>query len=345
MSDRAPVAAAESARSLGRRLARHCAAFKGADRKRSLFQILNTGMPFILLIGGMWFSLDYSYWLTLLLAVPAAGFLVRLFTIQHDCGHGSFFRSRRGNDFVGRLISVLTLTPYSYWRRSHAVHHATAGDLSRRGVGDVDTLTVREYRALPLLKRLAYRAYRNPLVVLFFGPPYLFLLRHRSPFLAPLPFRDIWRSILAQDMILLIILSGAITFSGVGTLLMLYLPVMLMASWAAGWLFYVQHQFEHVQWAKGEDWDFYTQAIQGSSYFVLPPILQWFTGNIGFHHIHHLCSKIPNYRLEECMKSSPELQNVNRITLRESLGGIWLGLWDEDERRLVSFREAAIASR
>lgn len=324
-------------------MARHCAAFKGADRKRSVFQLLNTALPFALLCSAMWFSLDYGYWMTLLLAVPTAGFLIRLFIIQHDCGHGSFFRSRVWNDFLGRAISVLTLTPYGYWRRSHAIHHASAGDLDRRGVGDIDTLTVREYRALPLLGRIRYRLYRNPLVLFLIGPPYLFMLRHRLPFWAPLPFRQIWRSILFHDLALVSVFGLAVSVSGIATLLMLYLPVMLLASWAAGWLFYIQHQFEKVHWEAGADWDFHVQALRNSSYYVLPKILQWFTGNIGFHHIHHLCSRIPNYRLEECLKASPELQQMNRITLRDSLAGIRLALWDEDKRRMVSFREAATA--
>jgi len=323
-----------------RRLLDHCTAYKGADTGRSIVQLLTTATPFVLLFAAIWAGLHHGYPITLLLALPVAGLLVRLFIIQHDCGHGSFFRSRRANDTLGRVISIVTLTPYSYWRRSHGLHHASAGDLSRRGVGDVDTLTVREYAALPRFRRLLYRLYRNPLVVLVIGPPYLFILRHRVPFGAPLPFRDIWRSILSHDLAILLGygLLGAVI--GLKTLLLLFLPVMILATWAAGWLFYIQHQFEDAQWDWDEDWDFHVAALYNSSFYALPRILQWFTGNIGFHHIHHLCSRIPNYRLQECLEASPRLQSINRLTLRGSLKGLWLTLWDEDRRKLVSFREA-----
>lgn len=323
-----------------RHLLNHCAAYKGADTRRSIVQLLNTAIPFFLLFAAIWAGLHHGYPVALLLALPVAGFLVRLFIIQHDCGHGSFFRGRRANDLLGRLISIFTLTPYSYWRRSHAAHHASAGDLSRRGVGDVDTLTVREYAALPRLRRLLYRLYRNPLVVLVIGPPYLFILRHRIPFGAPLPFRDIWRSILFHDLAVLVGYGLLVAVIGIKTFLLLFLPVVLLATWAAGWLFYIQHQFENAQWDRGEDWEFHVAALRNSSYYALPRILQWFTGNIGFHHIHHLCSRIPNYRLQECLEASPQLQAVNRLSLRGSLKGVWLALWDEDKRRLVSFREA-----
>jgi len=331
----------ESDKLFARRLARHCTGFKGADHKRSVFQLMNTALPFALLCGAMWFSFGYAYWVSLLLALPTAGFLVRLFVIQHDCGHGSFFRSRWANDMLGRAISVLTLTPYSYWRRTHAIHHASVGDLDRRGVGDVDLLTIREYRALSRFRRLLYRLYRNPLVVLVIGPPYLFLLRHRSPFWTPLPFREAWRSVLFHDIALLMTTAAAASLIGIGALLLLVLPVIFLASWVAGWLFYVQHQFATTRWEWEEGWDFHVIAIRGSSYYVMPRILQWFTGNIGFHHIHHLCSMIPNYRLEECLATSPELQQTNRLTLRDSFRCIPLTLWDEDRQRLVSFREAA----
>ncbi len=323
-----------------RRLLDHCAAYKGAVTKRSIVQLLNTAVPFFLLFAAIWTGLRHGYPIALLLALPAAGLLVRLFIIQHDCGHGSFFRSRRANDTLGRLISILTLTPYGYWRRSHAIHHSAAGDLGRRGVGDVDTLTVREYAALPGYRRLLYRLYRSPLVVLVIGPPYLFILRHRVPFFAPLPCRDIWRSILSHNLAMLIGYGLLIAVVGLKTFLLLFLPVMILATWAAGWLFYIQHQFENVQWDRSEDWDFHVAALRNSSNYALPRILQWFSGNIGFHHVHHLCSRIPNYRLQECLEASPQLKAINRLTLRGSLKGVWLALWDEDKRKLVSFREA-----
>jgi omega-6 fatty acid desaturase (delta-12 desaturase) len=323
-----------------RRLLTHCIAYKGADTKRSIVQLLNSAVPFFLLYAVIWAGLHYGYLFALLLALPVAGFLVRLFIIQHDCGHGSFFRSRRANDMLGRAISFFTLTPYGYWRKTHAIHHASAGDLGGRGVGDVDTLTIREYRALPQHRRLLYRLYRNPLVILIIGPPYLFILRHRVPFGAPLPFRDVWRSILSHDVAILFGYGLLIALVGFKTFVLLFLPVMILATWAAGWLFYIQHQFENVQWDQSEDWNFHVAALRHSSYYSLPRILQWFTGNIGFHHIHHLCSRIPNYRLQECLETSPQLQAINRLTIRKSLKGVWLALWDEDQRKLVSFREA-----
>jgi omega-6 fatty acid desaturase (delta-12 desaturase) len=291
----------------------------------------------------MWIAVDSGYWLALILTVPTAGLLVRFFIIQHDCGHGSFFRSRRANDVLGRAISLLTLTPYGNWRRAHAIHHATSGNLARRGSGDIGTLTVREYGALPPSRRLLYRLYRNPLILLVLGPPYLFVFNHRALFGEAAPFRETWPSVLMHNIALILFYGTLGTVFGWWNLLLIFGPIILMGSWAGVWLFFIQHQFEDTIWESDEDWDFHVAALRGSSYYVLPKILQWFTGNIGLHHIHHLNGKIPNYRLQECLDASPELKGMSRLTFRESLKSIHLALWDEDSRKLVTFRQAAAA--
>lgn len=330
-------------RQLARHLGRHCANYRGSDLRRSITQILTTAVPFLLLSAIMYFGVEQAYWYALVLTVPTAGLLVRFFIIQHDCGHGSFFRSRRANDMLGRAISLLTLTPYGNWRRAHAVHHATSGNLGRRGSGDIATLTVQEYKALTPRKRLYYRIYRNPLVMLVLGPPYLFLLNHRALFGKAMPLKETWPSVLMHNAALLLF-HGTLGFLlGWWNLLVIFGPVVLMASWAGVWLFFIQHQFEDTVWEDSSDWDFHIAALRGSSYYVLPKILQWFTGNIGLHHIHHLNGKIPNYRLQECLDASPELKGMSRLTLHDSLKSIRLALWDEDNRKLVTFRQAAAA--
>jgi len=318
-------------------LARHCSAYQGADTRRSLVQFATTFALFLVFCTAMFFSLEYGYWLTLLLSLPTGGLMVRLFIIQHDCGHRSFFNSRRANDTLGRLISILTLTPYDCWRKGHDIHHATSGDLDRRGVGDVDTFTVEEYKALPKLKRLKYRTLRHPAVFLLFGAPLFLLLNHRSPFGQSLPARDIWKSIMGLNLAIILVYGGIGLLIGFKTLAMLYLPVLCFTAWIGGWLFFVQHQFENTYWERKEEWRFQDATVLGSSYYALPPIVQWFTGNIGLHHIHHLCGKIPNYRLQECLEASPELQKINRLTFWESLKCARLALWDEDNQKLVGF--------
>jgi len=324
---------------LQRRITAHCKTYQGAQTNRSIIQLTLNLVLFGLTFAAMWWSLGYSYWLTALLYLPAAVLLVRLFIIQHDCGHRSFFKSNKINDNVGRVLSVLTVVPYDFWRRSHNIHHATSGNLDKRGVGDIDTLTIAEYKALPPLKRFGYRVYRNPLVLLLVGGPLHNILIHRVPRNKPLSFKSSWRSVMGSNLSLVLFygLVGAVI--GYKTLLIMCLPVLVIAAWVGGWLFFIQHQYEKAYWERNKDWAFYDAAVAGSSYYVLPKFLQWCTGNIGLHHIHHLCGSIPNYRLQECLDASPELQQMNRLTLMESLKGLHLALWDEEQKKLVSFAQ------
>jgi omega-6 fatty acid desaturase (delta-12 desaturase) len=287
----------------------------------------------------MWAALGISYWLSLLLAVPAAGFLVRLFMIQHDCGHGAFFGRRTANDWVGRVIGTLALTPYDAWRRSHAIHHASLGNLDRRGIGDIRTLTVREYLALRRWHQLGYRLYRSPIVMFFLGPAYLFLVRHRLP-IGPLHdgFRP-WLSAMGTNAAIALAVVTMMWLVGVTPFLLVQLPITFLASSIGVWLFYVQHQFEDTYWADDTGWSLHEAALLGSSHYDLPRVLRWFTANIGVHHVHHLSSRIPYYRLPRVLRDHPELGRVSRLTLLESLASVRLVLWDQERRRLISFRE------
>jgi omega-6 fatty acid desaturase (delta-12 desaturase) len=322
-----------------RRLAAHCQKYRGSVRSLAIQQLVTTLVPLVLIIGVMFATVEHAYWATLLLALPAAGLLVRAFIIQHDCGHGSFFASRRLNDFIGRCMSMLTLAPYGLWRREHALHHATSGNLDRRGVGDIETLTVKEYRQLSTLGKLHYKLYRHPLFLFGLGVPAYFVIIQRLPWLHSLPPRDAWKSVLALNLGLVALYAPLCYFFGVANVLWVGLPVLHLAAATGGWLFFIQHQFEETTWEKTEGWDFQVAALLGSSYYDLPRVLNWFTGNIGLHHIHHLNSTIPNYRLEACIEASPELKSINRLTLRDSINCARLKLWDEDQRRLIGFNE------
>lgn len=339
VSERADDQTTQSSVALGPLLSRRFTTYS-ADTRRSIFQLVTTGTIFIGLLAVMaWVSND-RYWLTVLLALPAAGLLVRLFIIQHDCGHSSFFKSRAANDLVGRALSILTLTPYYSWKRDHAAHHASTGNLDRRGRGDVETLTVAEYQASSALRKLAYRLFRNPLVMVMLGAPINFILLQRFPKGHELRNAQSVRSILSLDLTLLVAFGLACALFGARPVFGTYLPVMIIASWIGNWLFFVQHQFEDAHWERDGEWDFHVAALSGSSYFKLPPLLQWFSGNIGLHHVHHLCSRVPNYRLQACLDAAPELQEVARvITMRESLGCWRLALWDEQRKALVGFRD------
>jgi omega-6 fatty acid desaturase (delta-12 desaturase) len=323
-----------------REVARQVATFRRPSDARAAFELAVSAVPLALFWVLMWLSLDLPYVVTLMLAVPAAGFLLRLFLIQHDCGHGSFFKGRRSNDWVGRCIGVLTLSPYDLWRRGHAAHHAGTGNLDRRGIGDVDTLTVHEFASLGVLGRLRYRAYRHPAVMFGIGPAWLFFLRYRLPLGHMREGWRPWLSAMGTNVAIGVLSAVLILSVGVRAFLLIQLPITLIAASIGVWLFYVQHQFEHTYWSKGKSWTFHEAALFGSSHFALPGVLRWFTANIGVHHVHHLCSTVPFYRLPAVLRARPELAGVNRLTLRQSFGSIRLVLWDEAKGRLVSFREA-----
>ncbi len=327
------------------KLARALSAFKDPRSVRSGWELAITLVPFVALVGLMLFAVQAGQYYALVLAPLAGLFLLRLFIIQHDCGHGAFFPSRTGNDWLGRTLGLLTFTPYECWRRSHALHHATTGNLDARGSGDIDTLTVREFFARNRFQRFFYRFYRNPVVLLGVGPAYQFLLRHRLPVGL---FKDgprYWISAMGTNVGSLLLLAGLIYQFGLGVALLVFLPVLLPAATMGVWLFYVQHQFEAAHWDQGQAWAFHDAALRGSSHLELPAVLRWFTGNIGIHHVHHLVSRIPFYRLPEALKAMPSLQGLNRVTAFDALASLRLALWDEDQRRLITFREAARASR
>jgi acyl-lipid omega-6 desaturase (Delta-12 desaturase) len=314
--------------------------YREPNHVRSTVEIVITFVPLVMLWALAWATLHFGYWwLSLMLAVPAAGFLVRLFMIQHDCGHGSFFRHRMANDWVGRVIGVMTLTPYDYWRRTHAIHHASSGHLERRGLGDVDTLTVHEYLSRSFWGRLRYRAYRNPLVMFGVGPAYLFILQYRLPIGLFFNGWQPWLSTMATNVGIVAAAAGLMWFIGVWPFLLVQLPIIFLAGSVGVWRFYVQHQFEVTFWAHEGEWSFEEAALHGSSYYDLPGILRWFTANIGVHHVHHLCSRIPYYRLQRVLRDNPELRGVSRLTLLQSVQCVRLVLWDESRRRLISFRE------
>jgi omega-6 fatty acid desaturase (delta-12 desaturase) len=315
------------------------ARYRVSSPVRSIVELAITAGPFVLFWVLMWATLDLGYWLCLLLALPAAGFLVRLFMIQHDCGHGAFFRHRLANDWVGRLIGVLTLTPYDFWRRTHAIHHATSGNLDRRGTGDIDTLTVDEYLARSRWGRLRYRVYRHPIIMFGIGPVYLFILRYRLPVGHMRGGWQPWLSTMATNVAIAALVATMIWLTSLGAFLLVHLPIMLLAGSIGVWLFYVQHQFEDTVWAHDRAWDLHKVALHGSSYYDLPHVLRWFTANIGAHHIHHLCSRIPCYRLPLVLRDYPELSGIGRLTLVQSFRCVRLVLWDEGQRRLISFRE------
>ena len=296
----------------------------------------NTLVPYAVLWYLMYRSLSVSYLLTIALAAVAALFLVRSFIMLHDCGHGAFFsKSQKANDFLGYILGVLTFTPYHYWRYEHAVHHATSGDLDRRRLGDIWTLTVDEYLGSSPWKRTAYRLYRNPLVLFIVGPAFLFLIEYRFPLHNPQKRerRNVHRTNLGIAVVAALI-SAVIGFKAY---LMIQIPIILIGSSAGVWMFYIQHQFEGVYWERHENWDYLAAALEGCSYYKLPRVLQWCTGNIGFHHIHHLGPRIPNYFLEKCYNENPLFRNITTITLITSLRTLRLRLWDEERHELVGW--------
>jgi omega-6 fatty acid desaturase (delta-12 desaturase) len=308
--------------------------YQQPSRGRSLWQFISSFCAYGLLWYLMVLSLRVSYLLTLLLAVLAAGFMMRLFIIFHDCGHGSFFKTRWGNDLVGTITGFLTFTPYHHWKHDHAIHHATAGDLDRRGVGDVFTMTVREYQELPWWRRLVYRIWRHPLVMFPLGAFLVFSVFHR--FHRPGSGSLERRSVILTNLVLAGMIAVLVYLLGWQTYLMLQIPVLLVASTVGVWLFYVQHNFEGTYWVRHADWDFIEAGLQGSSFYKLPALLQWFSGNIGFHHIHHLNARIPNYLLPACYRENP-IFHVRPLTILSSLRSLNLRLWDEETSRMVGF--------
>lgn len=320
------------------------ARYRKPDPVRSAFEIAVTAVPFVALWALTAVAVVHGYWWGLLLTIPAAGFLVRLFILQHDCGHGALFAGRAVNDWTGRVIGVFTLTPYDYWRRTHAVHHASAGNLDKRGIGDITTLTVAEYRALSRWGRARYRLYRHPLVMFGLGPAWLFVCQYRLPFGLMRAGLQPWSSTVATNMGIAVPVALMIWLMGVGPFLLVQLPITLIAATAGVWLFYVQHQFEQTHWSEGDEWDFQHAALHGSSHYDLPLPLRWISGNIGIHHVHHLAAKVPFYRLPEVLRDHPDLRDVGRITLLQSLRCVRLALWDESAGRLVSIREGMATS-
>ena len=337
MSDPRFVPSAEVLDRVKQDLKQIVATYQRPDVKRSLWQVADSVIPYLVLWYLAYRLLAVSYLLSLPVIVLAAGFMVRTFIIFHDCGHGSFFRSRVANDVLGIITGILTFTPYYDWRAEHARHHATAGDLDRRGFGDVWTMTVDEYRHASFWQRVGYRFYRNPFVLLGIAPLYVFLLKQR------LPRRRSGRevlSVIGTDLALVAIFWALFATIGVKATLLLELPLLAIAGAAGVWLFYVQHQFEQVYWERHDMRDYLAVAMEGSSLYALPRVLQWFSGNIGFHHIHHLSPRIPNYRLPKAYREQPVLQHVDRLTLFSSLHTLRLRLYDEASRRLIGFREA-----
>ena len=316
------------------------APYIGPDASRSILQLSTTLALLALSFTVAYQLLDWSVWAALALAPLSAGLLVRTFIFMHDCSHGSFLPWRRASDLVGFFTGVLTLTPFAQWRRDHALHHASSGDLERRGHGDIATLTVREYLARTPRGRLSYRLTRHPASLLLVGPMYLMInqrFRPRGMATGSPQVASVWSTNAA------ILVLGALTVALFGwqALVVVYLPAIYLAAMAGIWLFYVQHQFEDAYWESSESWDYATAALHGSSHLVLPPVLQWFTGNIGLHHVHHLAPRIPNYRLQRCHDATPLLQVAPTLTLRAGISALQLALWDEEQRRMVRFSDVA----
>jgi len=312
--------------------------YTGPDTLRSLWQVAVT---LGLLVGGLilgYYLMSRASWATALLIIPLAGLLIRTFVIMHDCGHGSFLPWQRANDAIGFVTGVLTFTPYSQWRREHALHHASSGDLDRRGYGDVSTLTVAEYQALSKFGRFKYRLYRHPFVLFGVGPLHMMILqRFRTPSVAS-GKQQLWNVWMTNAALVGLVLIGIVAF-GWKSVVLLYFPSYYLAAAGGIWLFYVQHQFEEAYWERGKEWDYATAAITGSSHLRMPALLNWFTGHIGLHHVHHLGPKIPNYRLKRAHEENPIFHAAPELTLRTALKTLRLTLWDEASQRMIGFRE------
>ncbi len=329
-----------SAQTNAREWVKVLAMYRDPNPVRSGFELGVSLVPFLALwVLACWVA-QYSYLGAFMISLLNGGFLLRLFCIQHDCGHGSFFGNRTVSDWTGRVIGVFTLTPYDVWRRSHSIHHSHAGDLDHRGIGDITTLTIEEYHQRTPFGRFLYRAYRHPLVMFGVGPTYIFMLLNRLPVDFMKDGKKYWISAMGTNAGIAAMLALIVWLGGWQSLFLVFLPTTLLGASVGVWLFYVQHQFETTQWDQPEDWQMHDAALHGSSHYDLPPILRWFTANIGIHHVHHLYSRIPFYRLPEVLKDHEELVDCSRLTIRESIKCVGLNLWDEQNRRLVSFKAA-----
>lgn len=318
-------------------LKKKVAPFEKTDTKSSIGQLLNTLVPLLLLWYAAYLSLSVSYWLTIPIVIVAAGFVIRTFIIFHDCCHQSFFKSRLANDLLGTITGVITLCPYEQWKNSHSIHHATSGNLDKRGTGDIWVLTVDEYAAAPLWRRIAYRIYRNPFVMFGAGPIFVFVIQYR--FNRKEAKRKERISTFVTNVSLIALYSLLIWAIGWQAFLMIQGPIFFISGLLGIWLFYVQHQFEDSYFENEEEWSYVKAAVEGSSYYKLPKLLQWITGNIGFHHVHHLSPKVPNYNLEKAHNATPPLQQATTITISTSLQSLRFRLWDKHTKTFVSFKE------
>jgi omega-6 fatty acid desaturase (delta-12 desaturase) len=313
--------------------------YETPDARKVAVQLIDTLIPYFALLALMYLSMQWGlpYWVTLLIAVPTAALMVRVFIFFHDCCHGSYVRSRLGLQILGNVLGVVVFTAYSDWRYSHGIHHSTSGNLDKRGIGDVWTMTLEEYAAASKVRRLLYRFFRNPIVMFGLIPAFSFLILHRLP-TRHSHVRQIL-SVLFTDVALAGIIVAATLTIGIRAYLLIQIPVVILGGAGGVWLFYIQHQFDPSYWARNEDWGSMESALQGSSYYKLPKLLQWISGNIGFHHIHHLRPRIPNYNLQRCLNETPELQLPDSLSLWRSLKSVHLKVWDEKERVLLSFGE------
>jgi len=311
-------------------------AYQNAAKWRSIWQLVNSIGPYVALWAVSIWALQYSFWLSLPSTILAAGFSIRIFIIFHDCGHSSFFASKKANHLWGMITGVLTFTPFYYWTRQHALHHATSGNLDKRGYGDIWTMTVEEYRNASRFTRLKYRLYRNPFVLLVLGPIFLLLIVHR--FVRGGGTIKDRISVYGTNLALAGVIGGMIQLIGLPAYLMIQLPILFIALTSGVWLFYVQHQFEGVYWTRQESWDIISTAIHGSSFYKLPAVLNWFTGNIGYHHVHHANPRVPNYFLSRCHRQIPALQTIEPIGFWRSFKSLTYRLYDERKNKLVGFR-------